>query len=145
MRVRRAQRRGNGVPRGRFGWHALPEGVEIPLRKAPWLASWNRATDLDQVRSQEYLEDTIELLAPTTMRGPWTLMLDVGLSARRDHIDKAALHNYGYPLPSAVPGVLMAQSVAMNCAPSYRCGKTAAQGVRWGFGGGTEGCVLAPC
>jgi len=40
-------------------------------------------------------------------------MLDVGLPARRDHIDKAALHNYGYPLPSAVPGVLMAQSAAM--------------------------------
>src|ERR1035438_1164346 len=127
MRVRRAQRRGNGVRAadsggmrspevsksrsGRLrGWRAGIRRCRNPAPEGSVAGELEWATDLDQVRSQEYLEDTIELLAPTTMRGPWTLMLDVGLSARRDHIDKAALHNYGYPLPSAVPGVLMAQS-----------------------------------
>jgi hypothetical protein len=51
----------------RARWYARPEGDGITLRKAPQLASWNKATDPDQVRLREYLDDTVELLAPATM------------------------------------------------------------------------------
>jgi hypothetical protein len=82
----------------RARWYARPEGDGITLRKAPQLASWNKATDPDQLRLREYLDDTVELLAPATKFGPWTLMLDVGLPAGRDLIDMADLDNYAFPL-----------------------------------------------
>jgi hypothetical protein len=75
----------------RARWYARREGDGITLRKPPRLASWNKATDPDQVRLREYLDDTVELLAPATMIGSWTLMLDVGLPAGRDLIDMADL------------------------------------------------------
>ena len=57
------------------------------LRKVPRLASWNKATDPDQVRLREYLEDTAELLAPHLVAsGPWVLSLEVGLPLSLIHI-----------------------------------------------------------
>lgn len=69
------------------------------LRKVPRLASWNKATDPDQVRLREYLEDTAELLAPHLVAsGPWVLSLEVGLPRGRDLADMADLDNYAFPL-----------------------------------------------
>ena len=70
------------------------------LRKVPRLASWNKATDPDQVRLREYLEDTAELLAPhlVASNGPWALLLEVGLPPGRDLVDMADLDNYAFPL-----------------------------------------------
>jgi len=82
----------------RAQWYARPDGDGIPLRKAPQLASWNKATDPDQVRLREYLDDTVDLLPPATMLRPWTLRLDVGLKAGRDLLDMADLDNYAFPL-----------------------------------------------
>lgn len=79
-------------------WYLRPEGEGLTLRKAPRLASWNKATDPDQVRLREYLEDTAELLAPAVVLGPWALRLDIGLPAGRDLIDMADLDNYAFPL-----------------------------------------------
>ena len=79
-------------------WYARPEGEGLTLRKVPRLASWNKATDPDQVRLREYLEDTAELLAPAMVSGPWALRLDVGLTTGRDLIDMADLDNYAFPL-----------------------------------------------
>jgi hypothetical protein len=83
-------------------WYARPEGEGLTLRKAPRLASWNKATDPDQVRLREYLEDTTELLAPAMVSGPWTLRLDVGLPTGRDLIDMADLDNYAFPLATHI-------------------------------------------
>ncbi len=80
-------------------WYARPEGEGLTLRKAPRLASWNKATDPDQVRLREYLEDAAELLAPVMVAsGSWVLLLDVGLPACRELIDMADLYNYAFPL-----------------------------------------------
>lgn len=79
-------------------WFARPEGEGLTLRKAPQLASWNKATDPDQVRLREYLKDTAELLTPSLVSGPWALRLDVGLPTGRDLIDLADLDNYAFPL-----------------------------------------------
>lgn len=79
-------------------WYARPEGEGLTLRKAPRLASWNKATDPDQVRLREYLEDTAELLAPAIVSDPWALRLDVGLPTGRDLLDMADLDNYAFPL-----------------------------------------------
>ncbi|MGK2874729.1 MAG: hypothetical protein ACSLEW_03690 [Nocardioides sp.] len=79
-------------------WYARPEGEGLTLRKPPRLASWNKATDPDQVRLREYLEDTAELLAPAMVSGPCVLRLDVGLPTGRDLIDMADLDNYAFPL-----------------------------------------------
>lgn len=94
--TKRAWSDGRDGPR----WYAPPEEDGIALRKAPRPASWNKATDPDQVRLREYLDDTVALLpaAPTT--APWTLMLDIGLPAGRDLLDRADLDNYAYPLAS---------------------------------------------
>ena len=81
------------------GWYARPAGEGLTLRKNPRLASWNKATDPDQIRLRDYLEDTADLLAPAMVTtGPWTLVLDVGLPPGRDLIDMADLDNYAYPL-----------------------------------------------
>lgn len=80
-------------------WYARPEGAGLELRKPPRLASWNKATDPDQVRLRDYLEDTADLLAPAMVSsGPWALLLDVGLPPGRDLIDMADLDNYVFPL-----------------------------------------------
>jgi hypothetical protein len=79
-------------------WYTRPEGEGLTLRKTPRLASWNKATDPDQVRLREYLEDTAELLAPAMVSGPWALRLEVGLPAGRELIDMADLDNYAFPL-----------------------------------------------
>ncbi|MEP9385507.1 hypothetical protein [Nocardioides sp. KR10-350] len=71
------------------------------LRKVPRLASWNKATDADQVRLREYLDDTARLVAPQLVPGrPWTMWLEVGLPAGRDLVDMADLDNYAFPLAS---------------------------------------------
>ncbi len=79
-------------------WYARPEGEGLTLRRAPRLASWNTATDPDQIRLREYLEDTAELLAPAMVSGRWALRLDVGLPAGRDLLETADLDNYAFPL-----------------------------------------------
>lgn len=89
---------GAHVTRGR--WYARPEGDGLVLRKSPRLASWNKATDHDQVQLRQYLEDTAELVAPALVSGPWAILLDVGLPVGRDLIDMADLDNYALPLAS---------------------------------------------
>jgi len=84
------------VTRGR--WYARPDGEGLVLRKTPRLASWNKATDPDQIRLREYLEDTADLIGPAQGAGPWALLLDVGLPAGRDLVDMADLDNYAFPL-----------------------------------------------
>ena len=79
-------------------WFGRPDGESITLRKPPRVASWNTASDLDQVRLREYLDDTVELLARATTERPWTLMLEVGLPAGRDRLDMPDLDNYALPL-----------------------------------------------
>jgi len=79
-------------------WFERPEGDALVLRKTPKLASWNRATDPDQMRLREYLDDTQELLEGVTVEGPWALRLDVGLPPGRDLIDMADLDNFAFPL-----------------------------------------------
>lgn len=81
-------------------WYRRPTGDGLVLRKTPRLASWNKSTDPDQVRLREYLEDTAELLAPhqAASRGPWALLLEVGLPRGRDLVDMADLDNYAFPL-----------------------------------------------
>jgi hypothetical protein len=79
-------------------WFERPEGDALLLRLAPRLASWNKATDPDQIRLREYLDDTKQLLAASAVAGPWVLRLDVGLPVGRDLIDMADLDNYALPL-----------------------------------------------
>jgi len=79
-------------------WFERPEGDALLLRLTPRLASWNKATDPDQIRLREYLDDTKQLLAASAVAGPWALRLDVGLPAGRDLIDMADLDNYALPL-----------------------------------------------
>jgi hypothetical protein len=79
-------------------WYARPEGDGLVLRKSPRLASWNKATDHDQVQLRQYMEDTAELVAPALVSGPWAILLDVGLPVGRDLIDMADLDNYALPL-----------------------------------------------
>lgn len=83
-------------------WYARPEDDPFILRKPPRLASWNKATDPDQIRLREYLEDTGELLADSMPAGAWALRLDVGLPIGRDLIDMADLDNYIFPLARAI-------------------------------------------
>jgi hypothetical protein len=79
-------------------WFERPQSDALVLRTTPRLASWNKATDPDQIRLREYLEDTKRLLSPSTVTGPWALRLDVGLPPGRDLIDMADLDNYTFPL-----------------------------------------------
>jgi hypothetical protein len=80
-------------------WYRRPDGEGVVLRKAPRLASWNKATDPDQVQLRDYLEDTAELLAPVMVATrPWVLALEIGLPAGRDLVDMADLDNYAFPL-----------------------------------------------
>lgn len=80
-------------------WYERPEGESVVVRKAPRLASWNKASDPDQIRLREYLKDTADLLASSMQNEqPWALRLDVGLPEGRDLIDMADLDNYAVPL-----------------------------------------------
>lgn len=79
-------------------WFERPEGDALLLPLAPRLASWNKATDPDQIRLREYLDDTKQLLAASAVAGPWVLRLDVGLPVGRDLIEMADLDNYALPL-----------------------------------------------
>jgi len=79
-------------------WFERAEGEAVVLRKPPRLASWNKGTDPAQVRLREYLEDTQDLLASSTVTGPWALRLDVGLAPGQDLIYMADLDNYALPL-----------------------------------------------
>ena len=79
-------------------WFARPDNRSLELRVAPRLASWNKADDPDQIRLQEYLDDTEALIAGARIRGPWALRLDVGLPSSRDLLDASDLDNYAYPL-----------------------------------------------
>lgn len=79
-------------------WYERPEGETLALRKVPRLASWNKASDPEQVRLHGYLEDTADLLNPSLPDEPWTLRLDVGLPGGRNLIDMADLDNYAHPL-----------------------------------------------
>lgn len=81
-------------------WYARPENRPLQLRLAPRLASWNKADDPDQIRLQEYLDDTEALIAGARVSGPWALRLDVGLPSSRDLLDASDLDNYAYPLAS---------------------------------------------
>lgn len=63
-------------------WFARPENDALQLRVAPRLAAWDAADHPDQVRLREYLDDTEDLLAASKVKGPWTLLLDVGRSGR---------------------------------------------------------------
>lgn len=97
-------------------WYARPEGEGLALRKAPRLASWNKASDPDQVRLREYLDDTAELLETAAVAGSWTLVLDVGLPAGRDLIDMADLDNYAFPLATRLR---TADLVSVWCTKSH--------------------------
>lgn len=79
-------------------WYARPDAEGLTIRKSPRLASWNRSTSSDQVGLREYLEDTVQLVAPSMVSGPWVLRLDVGLPTTRDLTDMADLDNYALPL-----------------------------------------------
>ena len=84
----------------RARWYARPEGDGITLRKAPQLASWNKATDPDQVRLREYLDDTVELLAPATMINAARALAREGVtptvegSAARAGVSRATAYRY---------------------------------------------------
>lgn len=86
-------------------WFARPDNRSLELRVAPRLASWNKADDPDQIRLQEYLDDTEALIAGARIRGPWALRLDVGLPSSRDLLDASDLDNYAYPLASRLRDV----------------------------------------
>ncbi|UAL29284.1 hypothetical protein K8W59_16155 [Nocardioides rotundus] len=82
-------------------WYRRPEVGGHALRKEPRPSSWNRATDPDQVRLREYLDDTAELIADSAANSaPWTLALNVGLPAGRSLHAAADLDNYGLPVAS---------------------------------------------
>lgn len=121
-------------------WYARPENRPLQLRLAPRLASWNKADDPDQIRLQEYLDDTEALIAGARVSGPWALRLDVGLPSSRDLLDASDLDNYAYPLASRLrdPDLVSvwctkrhgAQSSVQICAApgsaftcSRRCGR----------------------
>ncbi|MEV4260562.1 hypothetical protein [Kribbella sp. NPDC049584] len=98
-------------------WYARPQGQVLNLRKRPRLASWNKATDPDQLRLREYLNDTAELLAPSmVVTGPWALLLEVGLPAGRDLLDAADLDNYAFPLAARLRN---AELVSVWCAKRH--------------------------
>jgi len=86
-------------------WFARPDNRSLELRVAPRLASWNKADDPDQIRLQEYLDDTEALIADARIRGPWALRLDVGLPSSRHLLDASDLDNYAYPLASRLRDV----------------------------------------
>ncbi|WP_433335047.1 hypothetical protein [Spirillospora sp. CA-294931] len=69
------------------------------LRKRARPASWNKATDPDQIELREYLDDTADLLrSAKTVDRACAMRLDVGLPEGRDLTDTADLDNYAYPL-----------------------------------------------
>ncbi|MBU8820525.1 hypothetical protein KL864_32130 [Mycolicibacterium goodii] len=98
-------------------WYARPEGRSLELRAAPRLASWNKASDPDQVRLMEYLDDSEALLADSRIDGPWALRLDVGLPESRDLLDAGDLDNYAYPLARRVGDSAL---VSVWCTKGHR-------------------------
>ena len=98
-------------------WYDRPSGQKIALRTKPRLASWNKATDPDQIALREYLDDTVELartsIPPTD---PWALCLDVGLPGNRALTAAADLDNYALPLAAALPNK---QLVAVWCSKRH--------------------------
>lgn len=79
-------------------WYARPQGDSHELRRAPQLASWEKASDPSQSKLRAYLDDTEALLAASRIDGPWALRLDVGLPPERDLLDMGDLDNYAFPL-----------------------------------------------
>jgi len=51
-----------------------------------------------QIRLQEFLDDTEQLVAGSRIDGPWTLRLDVGLPNDKNLLQQSDLDNYAYPL-----------------------------------------------
>ena len=85
-------------------WYDRPSGQKVALRATPRLASWNKATDRDQIALREYLLDTVELATSSIPPiGPWSLRLDVGLPENRALTADADLDNYALPLATALP------------------------------------------
>jgi hypothetical protein len=79
---------------------AMPSSQPLRLPVRPRLASWNKASDPDQVRLGEYLVAADELLLPRyeQLSGPLALRLDVGLPESVDLLDRRDLDNYLLPL-----------------------------------------------
>lgn len=57
-------------------WYERPAGDRLSLSRAPRLASWNKATDPDQIKLRQYLDEAVSLLGATQpIVGPWALLL----------------------------------------------------------------------
>lgn len=92
---------------------AMPDSPPIKLPVPPRLASWNKATDPDQIRLRAYLDEVEELLRPRYehLVGPMALRLDVGLPRATDLLHERDLDNYFLPLAArlgrSAPGTLV--------------------------------------
>lgn len=91
---------GTGQPT--FRWYQRPEGEAVTLRKTPRLTSWDGAIHPAQIRLNEYLDDTVDLVSSAQVSGPWCLRLDVGLPPGRDLFDQGDLDNFALPLASRI-------------------------------------------
>ena len=100
---------------------ASPVGQALRLPVAPRLASWNTATDPDQVRLASYLAAAETLLHPTLdgMAGPFALRLDVGLPAAVDLVGEHDLDNYAYPLVTRLARTVTAPFAAVWCGKQH--------------------------
>jgi hypothetical protein len=97
-------------------WYERPEGEALALRTNPRLASWNRATDPDQVALRKYLTETADLVAPAVPTIPWSFWLDVGLPVNHVLTNGADLDNYALPLASRVKD---SQLVSVWCSKRH--------------------------
>ena len=85
-------------------WYARPNGQKLALPIAPRLASWNKASDPDQIALQVYLDAAVQQASPSIpTTAPWALWLEVGLPSTRVLTTAADLDNYALPLASALP------------------------------------------
>ena len=82
-------------------WYLRPAGEGLVLRTKPRLASWNKASDPDQIALGAYLDDTEDLVAPSVPpSGLWSLWLSVGLPPDRKLTDTPDVDNLALPLAS---------------------------------------------
>lgn len=85
---------------------ARPSAKPVALRVRPRLASWMAVGHRDQIRLEEYLKDTEELIRPRLdeLTGPLALSLDVGLPSDTPLLDQHDLDNYLLPLMIRLDG-----------------------------------------
>jgi hypothetical protein len=99
-----------------------PAGEPIRLPLAPRLASLNRTGDPDQLRLEQFLAATAELIVPRieNMPDPLALRLDVALARSVRLLDSHDLDNYLYPLATRLTKLTGRQFATVRGTKAHR-------------------------